>query len=67
VSAFFFGPMARVNAVAPFDRTDRQAKATSQRQLAFKSPPMDEAEKRRLADELRAQKAREYGVDGLFQ
>jgi hypothetical protein len=64
---FRFVRIARVDALPRFDLTDRQAKVASQRQLAFKSPPMDEAEKRRLADEIRAQKAREYGVDGLFQ
>jgi hypothetical protein len=62
MTAFYFGPIARVDALPRFDRSERQAKVASQRLLAFKSPPMDEDEKRRLADEIRAQKAREYAV-----
>ena len=67
MSAFFFGRMARIDATPPANLAERQAKVASQRRLAFKSPPMTPEEKRRLAEEQRAQKAREYGVAGLFE
>lgn len=63
MTAFFYRPLASRHALPPANRNERIAKVASQRLLAFKSPPMDEDEKRRLADEIRAQKAREYEVD----
>ena len=66
MSAFFFGPLARTDARPPANRSAREAKATLQRQLAFKSPPLTDEERRRHWLAVHEQRLRDEGEVGLF-
>lgn len=67
MSAVPFVRIARTDAPPPANRAEREAKVASQRQLAFKSPPMTEGERRDFAVSVARQRMRDEGRVGLFQ